>query len=143
MSVVMSLPSFPDRLRMERRRLGHTQEQFAELGGVSKTAQYMYEAGRNWPTCEYIESLRSNGVDVAFLATGSRMLASKETDWELLRQAFLLVQHNLASKPDRAFSPDQLFEAFKTAVQMAQGVTRPDLVAESLNSKVSAEAVDE
>lgn len=71
------------------------------------------------------------------------MLASKETDWELLRQAFLLVQHNLASKPDRAFSPDQLFEAFKTAVQMAQGVTRPDLVAESLNSKVSAEAVDE
>lgn len=126
MFAAMSPPSFPDRLRMERRRLSLTQERFAELGGVSKTAQYMYEAGRNWPTCEYIESLRRNGVDVAFIATGIRVTSSA-IDWKLLRQAFLLVQHNLASKPGRTFSPDQLFDAFKTAVQMAQGVTRPEL----------------
>ncbi|SBT11153.1 hypothetical protein PROAA_910014 [Candidatus Propionivibrio aalborgensis] len=132
MSAVVSLPSFPDRLRMERRRLGLTQEQFAVLGGASKTAQYMYEAGKNWPTCEYLEALRSSGVDVAFIATGART-AANAIDWELLRQAFLLVQHNLASKPDRAFSPDQLFDAFKTAVQMAQGVTRPDLVTQAEN----------
>lgn len=134
MSAAVSLPSFPDRLRMERRRLGLTQEQFAVLGGASKTAQYMYEAGKNWPTCEYLEALRSNGVDVAFIATGARM-ASSAIDWEVQRQAFLLVQHNLASKPDRAFSPDQLFDAFKTAVQMAQGVTRPDLVAQIDSSR--------
>lgn len=136
MSAAVSLPSFPDRLRMERRRLGLTQEQFAALGGASKTAQYMYEAGKNWPTCEYLEALRSNGVDVAFIATGARM-ASNAFDWELLRQAFLLVQLNLASKPDRAFSPDQLFGAFKTAVQMAQGVTRPDLVTQGENRKAN------
>lgn len=134
MSAAVSLPSFPDRLRMERRRLGLTQEQFAVLGGASKTAQYMYEAGKNWPTCEYLEALRSNGVDVVFIATGARM-ASSAIDWEVQRQAFLLVQHNLASKPDRAFSPDQLFDAFKTAVQMAQGVTRPDLVAQIDSSR--------
>lgn len=136
MSAAVSLPSFPDRLRMERRRLGLTQEQFAALGKVSKTAQYMYEAGKNWPTCEYLEALRSNGVDVAFIATGAR-IASSAIDWEVQRQAFLLVQHNLASKPDRTFSPDQLFEAFKTAVQMAQGVTRPDLVTQAENRRAN------
>lgn len=142
MSAAVSLPSFPDRLRMERRRLGLTQEQFAALGAASKTAQYMYEAGKNWPTCEYLEALRSSGVDVAFIATGARM-ASSTIDWELLRQAFLLVQHNLASKPDRAFSPDQLFEAFKTAVQMAQGVTRPDLVTQAENSRANKAMANE
>ena len=142
MSAAVSLPSFPDRLRMERRRLGLTQEQFAALGGASKTAQYMYEAGKNWPTCEYLEALRSNGVDVAFIATGAR-IASSAIDWEVQRQAFLLVQHNLASKPDRAFSPDQLFDAFKTAVQMAQGVTRPDLVAQIDSPRASKAPANE
>ncbi len=142
MSAAVSLPSFPDRLRMERRRLGLTQEQFAVLGGASKTAQYMYEAGRNWPTCEYLEALRSNGVDVAFIATGARM-ASSAIDWEVQRQAFLLVQHNLASKPDRAFSPDQLFDAFKTAVQMAQGISRPDLVAQIDSPRANKVTADE
>lgn len=119
MSPPLSLPSFPDRLRIERRRLKLTQEQFAALGGVSKTAQYMYEAGRNWPTCEYLETLCRNGVDGAFIATGVRVTQCA-INWEVHRQAFLLAQ-NLASKADCAFSPDQLFEAFKTAVQMARG----------------------
>lgn len=119
---------------MERRRLGLTQEKFAGLGGVSKTAQYMYEAGKNWPTCEYLEALRGNSVDVAFIATGSRA-SSSSFDWQLLRQAFLLVQHNLASKPDRAFSPDQLFEAFRTAVEMVQGSSGSELLADAKKLK--------
>lgn len=70
-------------------------------------------------------------------------MTNSAIDWELLRQAFLLVQHNLASKPDRAFSSDQLFEAFKTAVQMAQGVSRPDLVVQIESPRSNKATADE
>lgn len=128
MSPFSSVPllSLPERIRVERKRLGLNQDQFAELGGVSRTAQYTYESGRNWPTCQYLESLRAAGVDVAFIATGKRS-ESPTPDWNVIRHAFLLVQHNLAERADRAFTPDQLFDAFKTAVEAATGVSRADL----------------
>lgn len=119
--------SFPERLRLERKRIGLSQEEFGRLGGVSKTAQWLYEAGKNWPTCEYLECLCRTGVDVAFIAMGVRANPN-DLDWALLRHAFLLVQTSLAAKPDRAFTPDQLFDAFRTVVEAAMDVSRPEVV---------------
>lgn len=117
--------SFPDRLRLERERLGLSQSDFGKRGHVSKMAQWTYEQGRHWPSVEYLESLKSEGVDVGYLVTGRR---TDGLDWEVLRNAFLFVQRTLASRPDRNFTDDQLFEAFKSVVEAAMGLTRPDLI---------------
>jgi transcriptional regulator with XRE-family HTH domain len=127
--------SFPERLRAERKRLVLTQEEFGRLGNVSKTAQWLYEAGKNWPTVEYLEALKAQQVDIGYIVTGARSQAAV-LDWKLLRNAFLLVQENFAERADRSFSADQLFDAFRTIVEAAMGVTRPDLVSQQ---KVNAE----
>lgn len=113
-------PSFQDRLRIERERLGISQEAFAILGGVGKSSQWMYEQGRHWPTAEYLESLRQHQVDVGYLATGIRQ------DSETLRHALGFVL-KLARQPGRSFSDDQLFSVFLAVIEAASGVARPDL----------------
>lgn len=122
--------SFPNRLREERKRLGLSQEEFGRLGGVTRTAVWLYEAGKNWPSAEFLESLRMNHVDVGFIVTGVRQ-SIDHLDWVLLRNAFLLIQHTFADRTDRKFTADQLFEAFKSVVEAATGVTRPDLLCEN------------
>jgi transcriptional regulator with XRE-family HTH domain len=124
-----SILSLPDRLRQERKRLHLSQEAFGRLGGVTKTAQWLYESGRNWPTTEYLESLRLNDIDVGFIATGIR-LSNDRLDWVILKNAFLLIQHSFAERTDLNFSAEQLFDAFKSVVEASMGVTRPDLVQE-------------
>lgn len=115
--------SFPERLKVERDRLDLSQEEFGRLGGVSKTSQWGYEAGKNWPTVEYLESLRVEGVDVRFLVTGDRQ-SPHQLDWNILRQAYLFVHHSFASREDRNFSADQLFDVFKSVVEASMGFDR-------------------
>lgn len=120
--------SFPQRVRLERERLGLTQTDFGRLGGVSKMAQWQYEAGKHWPTLEYIENLRASGeVDVVYLVTGGRA-SNSPVDWSILRNAFLLVQRSFVQRPGQRFTVEELFDVFKCAVETAMGVTRPDLV---------------
>ncbi len=129
-------PTLPERLRLERKRMGLSQEDFGKLGNVSKTAQYLYESARNWPTLEYLETLRMGGVDVAYIASGIR--SSHQTDdWPILKNAFLLVHHSLAKNQEVSFTPEQLFEAFKALVDAATGATRPELLTNLKDSKAT------
>lgn len=126
--------NLPERLRLERKRVGLRQEEFGKLGNVSKTAQYLYESGRNWPTLEYLEALRVSGVDVAYIASGVRS-SHQTVDWQILKNAFLLVHHSLAKNQEVSFTPEQLFQAFKAVVEGAAGTTRPDLLTEHKDEK--------
>jgi transcriptional regulator with XRE-family HTH domain len=109
--------AFPERLRSERERLGLTQIEFGQLGGVSKITQWNYEAGRHWPTLDYIEALRASAkVDVVYLTTGTRM-GRGELDWPLLKNAFLFAQRSFAQRPNRNFTDEQLFDVFKSVVE--------------------------
>ncbi|MGZ8984456.1 MAG: helix-turn-helix domain-containing protein [Methylotenera sp.] len=122
-----SSSSIAERLREERKKLGLTQEEFGHLGGVTKTAQSLFEGGKNRPGSEYLEALHFNGVDVGFIVTGTRY-PKENLDWKLLRHAFLFIQHSFAERTDRKYTADQLFEAFKSVVEVAMGSTRPDLI---------------
>ena len=121
------IEAFSLRLRQERKRLKLSQEEFGRLGGVSKTAQYLYESEKNWPTLEYLESLRLNDVDVGFIATGKRTYQGN-LDWELLKNAFLFVSHTFIERKDRNFTSEQLFEIFKSVFEVSMGENRPDLI---------------
>ena len=68
--------SFGSRLREERERLGLSQTQFADVGGVARTTQHIYETDIRSPDVAYLEKLRGIGVDVSYLVIGSRLAAA-------------------------------------------------------------------
>lgn len=59
--------TFGSRLRTERVRLKLTQEEFAELGGVKRVSQHLYEQDVRVPDVNYLLKLQKHGVDVAAL----------------------------------------------------------------------------
>nr|WP_157641624.1 helix-turn-helix transcriptional regulator [Burkholderia ubonensis] len=73
-----------ERLRLERKRLGHSQTQFAELAGVHKNAQGNYEGDLRRPDADYLVQIASIGVDVLFVLTGQHNTSELSTDEHVL-----------------------------------------------------------
>ena len=73
------MTSFGRRLRQERKRLSLSQEQFAELGGVKRSSQHLYEHDVRRPDTDYLARIHGAGADVSFLLTGR---ASASSDGE-------------------------------------------------------------
>lgn len=61
---------FGERMRLERRRLGLTQEGLAERVGVRQQTVYQYEKGNTSPTLQFIYSLHSVGFNMQYLLYG-------------------------------------------------------------------------
>lgn len=72
--VLNLIPSeaFGDRLRLERKRIGMSQEEFGRACGVVRKSQISYEAGTRSPNADYLQCAHRQGVDVTFLITGER-----------------------------------------------------------------------
>ncbi|WP_095093784.1 helix-turn-helix domain-containing protein [Pseudomonas sp. Irchel 3A5] len=60
------------RLKQERKRLGLSQKEMGELGGVAANAQGKYESGERAPRADYLAALAKAGVDVLFVLTSRR-----------------------------------------------------------------------
>lgn len=70
---------FGDRLKVERERLGFSQDQMAEAGRVKKRAYCYYEANERAPDVLFLEALAFAGADVLYIVSGSRSLASQQS----------------------------------------------------------------
>ena len=70
--------TFGQRLRAERDRLGFGQAEFAELGGVKRTTQHIYEHDIRVPDLNYLERIKASGADIAFLVLGERLPLNRE-----------------------------------------------------------------
>lgn len=71
MSIEMNqMDIFSVRLRLERKRLGMNQTEFAAAGGVQQHAQVNYEKGARLPDVSYLVGIAELGVDVQYLLTG-------------------------------------------------------------------------
>lgn len=64
------MSSFGHRLRMERQRLGISQEQVAEATGMKRTSQWSYESDRSMPSVEFLAGVARLGMNVSFLLAG-------------------------------------------------------------------------
>ena len=60
------------RIREERKRLGLTQQELADLVGVDRNSQINYERGHRSPPAEYLERLDALGLDACYILTGRR-----------------------------------------------------------------------
>lgn len=67
--VLMSI-TFGTRLAEERKRLGMSQEAFAEFVGVSFSTQRRYEKDSRNPDIGYLEALGAVGIDASYVLTG-------------------------------------------------------------------------
>ena len=59
------------RLRQERERLGLSQKNFGEIGGVEANAQGKYESGGRAPKADYLSRVAERGVDILYVLTGN------------------------------------------------------------------------
>lgn len=85
------MSTFSERLRVEREKLGLTQEAFAEVAGVKKRSQVNYEKGDRQPDSAYLEAISKVGVDVSYLITGietAPVPAELATDEQMLLEAY-------------------------------------------------------
>lgn len=63
-------PGFGQRLKEERERLGMSQTQFGEIGGVARLAQRQYESEATSPTIRYMTAIVEAGVDANYVLFG-------------------------------------------------------------------------
>lgn len=61
--------SLGGRLLAERMRLGLTQAQLAQVAGVSKRSQILYEQER-FPPADYLAAIAGAGADITYIVTG-------------------------------------------------------------------------
>lgn len=71
--------SFGARLQDERLRLGLTQTEMAEIGGVKRTTQHIYESDIRVPDLNYLGRVRDAGADLRYLVLGVRQDAGAIT----------------------------------------------------------------
>ena len=64
--------SFGERLREERVRIGLSQTEMAEVGGVKRTTQHIYETDIRTPDLTYLMRVRDAGADLSYLVLGCR-----------------------------------------------------------------------
>ena len=62
--------TYGKRLQQERMRLGLTQQQLAQAGGVGRHAQSLYERDIILPRANYLAAITLVGIDVLFVLTG-------------------------------------------------------------------------
>ena len=62
-----------ERLKEERLRMGVTQDQMAEIGGVAKRTYCNYEAGERVPDAAYLSGIGKEGADLVYILTGKRV----------------------------------------------------------------------
>ncbi|MGV6393299.1 helix-turn-helix domain-containing protein [Pseudomonas caspiana] len=66
------------RLRRERLRLGLSQRELGEAGGVEINTQGKYESAKRLPKADYLAAVSALGVDVLYVLTGQPASAITE-----------------------------------------------------------------
>jgi len=66
----INLDTIGERLKSERIRLGYSQTNFANIGGVKKNAQVNYENNSRHPDAEYFAAISKIGADINYIITG-------------------------------------------------------------------------
>lgn len=116
-------PVIGDRLKEERERLGMTIPEFATAAGAKKNTVIDWQNGTSSPPAAKLAALASVGVDVVYVLTGMKPVASPD-------QVKALMDSLLAGESDQAIGTDE-------------GLRRAKLVAvRALMTQMTAPAFD-
>lgn len=121
-------PGFGLRLKEERKRLGLSQAEMAQVGGVGRLAQLQYESEATAPTTRYLSAIGSIGVNLVYLVAGIRLGArdlSPEQQDRIERRAFEWVESCAETQPNGRMSAETrrlLYQVIRNVLtQIEQG----------------------
>lgn len=127
------------RLTEERKRLGLTQSQLAEIGGIKRLAQSQYERETSSPTVRYLAAIAAAGVNLTQVLFGESLssgLLPSSVQYRIERQAFELVEEHVCQQPagilgaEARFALFQLFKSQLTQTALSE-VPAPMLTADA------------
>lgn len=72
MSMEKNYTAIGDHLREERVRLGLSQDELGEIGGVTRRTVTAWERGDQFPNAAFLSLAASKGMDVSYVLTGIR-----------------------------------------------------------------------
>lgn len=87
------------RLKRERLRLGLSQREFGETGGIEANTQGKYENDKRLPRADYLAAISAMGVDVLYVLTGRA--ASTITDLSS-SESMVLTNYRSLAEEDKA-----------------------------------------
>lgn len=132
--------SIGERLRVERKRLNFSQQEFGSIGGVTRNSQAKYERGETVPDVNYLEKIGEVGADLFYLMTGDRIDDQPEADPEQFEQLLndcvdilFDVQKELGITLDSDMYKNALSFAFTSRASRAQMLKFVSAVISSIN----------
>lgn len=115
--LISTIPDgFGIRLTEERKRLGLSQSQLAEIGGIKRLAQSQYERETSSPTVRYLAAIAHAGVNltkVLFCDLPSIEQQSSSEQYRIERQAFELVEEHVRQQPEGFLGAEARFALFQ------------------------------
>lgn len=115
--LISTIPDgFGIRLTEERKRLGLSQSQLAEIGGIKRLAQSQYERETSSPTVRYLAAIAHAGVNltkVLFCDLPSIGQQSSSEQYRIERQAFELVEEHVRQQPEDFVGAEARFALFQ------------------------------
>ncbi|PID66609.1 MAG: hypothetical protein CR975_02215 [Gammaproteobacteria bacterium] len=121
-----------NRIREERKKLGLSQTQLAEMVGLKLNAQSKYERGETEPKASYFIALDDIGADIHYILTGERI------EGEIIsnEEKFLLEKYRQADKRKRQMILGMLIMDDKTILRAVAGETGQGKGSKVANNKI-------
>jgi transcriptional regulator with XRE-family HTH domain len=104
------------RLIDERKRLGLTQSELAEIGGIKRLAQSQYERETSSPNVRYLAAIAEAGVNLKqllFNDSASIGMPQGNDQYRIERQAFELVEEHVRQQPEGVLGAEARFALFQ------------------------------
>lgn len=113
------------RITEERKRIGHSQDEWAALTGIHRNTQIKYERGDVVPDANYLAIVDGVGADVNYIITGDKGVVVR--DAEKLNRECALIYNAVESLESRLGKVDKTFSPHKkaTAISMLFRLTYP------------------
>lgn len=96
-------PGMGLRLKEERKRLGKTQAELAEAGGVRRLSQIQYENETTAPSTNYLSGIAAAGVDTSYVLLGLRLKSGQlthEQEERIDKKAFAMIERYAQTQPN-------------------------------------------
>lgn len=106
---IRAASEFGKRLKSERLRLGLTQQEMANAGGVRRATQYLYERGERLPAVDYVIGVLATGANLQYLFTGYRAPSASDLlvfDREALANALASADQMCRDEKGRLLDPE-------------------------------------
>lgn len=109
-------PGFGERLKEERKRLGLSQEEFAERAGIKRLAQSQYENEVRDPRKSYLAAINALGVHLYYLLFGKHAsgesLPTEETR-RIEKKIFDLIEEYVSGQCKGVLSAESRYVLFE------------------------------